>query len=278
VYQLAHRALVHDNLGPLKLSTFNINNVNRRLPVLLEWLEREEPDVVCLQELKATDQQFPIKALRGAGYSAVWHGQSSWNGVAILSRVGDPVLTRKALPGDEKDTQARYIEAAVQGVLVGCIYLPNGNPITGPKFVYKRTWFERLIAHAAALYASGHPVVLAGDYNVVPTDELDIYNPRSWKRNALLQKGPREQYKKLLAQGWVDSLRTQFPEEKVFTFWDYFREHWERDAGLRIDHILLNPQTAPMLRAAGVDKWVRGLEGASDHAPTWVELGPAKKR
>ena len=183
-----------------------------------------------------------------------------------------PVESRRGLPGNTDDVQSRYLEAAAHGVLVGCLYLPNGNPQPGPKFDYKLAWFERLIAHASMLYASGHPVVLAGDFNVVPTDELDIYNPKSWRKDALLQPESRECYRRLLSQGWVDALRALHPEEKIFTFWDYFRQHWPRDAGLRIDHLLLNAELAPRLKAAGVDRWVRGLEGASDHAPTWVEL------
>lgn len=256
----------------MKLATFNVNNVNSRLPNLLEWLERESPDVVCLQELKATDQQFPAKAIRDAGYHAIWKGERLWNGVAILSRSGAVVETRRVLPGQERDTHARYIEAAVDGIIVACIYLPNGNPIKGPKFKYKLAWFESLIAHAQALFDSGHPVALAGDFNVVPTDELDIYDPKSWKRDALLQPESRACWRRLLAQGWLDCLREEVGDEKVFTFWDYFRKHWERNAGLRIDHFLLSRELAPRLRAAGVDRWVRGQPHASDHAPTWIEL------
>jgi exodeoxyribonuclease-3 len=256
----------------LKIATFNVNGIRSRLANLLEWLERESPDVACLQELKARHEDFPLRELRAAGYESIWHGQMSWNGVAILSKGVKPIEVRRGLPGDESDTHSRYIEAAVQGVVVGCLYLPNGNPQPGPKFDYKLAWFERLIRHASGLHDSGHPVVLAGDYNVVPTDELDIYNPRSWRRDALLQPESRACWTRLLEQGWIDSLRVLHPGEKVFTFWDYFREHWPRNAGLRIDHLLLNPKLAPRLRKAGVDRWVRGLEGASDHAPTWVEL------
>jgi exodeoxyribonuclease-3 len=258
-------------MPPLKIATFNINNVVKRLPVLLRWLRETSPDVVCLQELKAADRDFPAAAIAELGYGARWVGQRSWNGVAILAKGMTPVETRRALPGDPADPQSRYIEAAVQGVLIGCLYLPNGNPQPGPKFQYKLSWFARLLAHARALFDSGHPVVLAGDYNVVPTD-FDIYDPRSWVKNALLRPEPRAQYQQLLAQGWVDALRATHPEQPIFTFWDYFRQHWERDAGLRIDHLLLNPQTAPALRAAGVDRWVRGLPEASDHAPAWVTL------
>jgi len=258
-------------MPPLKIATFNINNVVRRLPVLLRWLRETSPDVVCLQELKAADRDFPAAAIAELGYGARWVGQRSWNGVAILAKGMTPVETRRALPGDPADTQSRYIEAAVQGVLIGCLYLPNGNPQPGPKFQYKLSWFTRLLAHARALYDSGHPVVLAGDYNVVPTD-FDIYNPRSWVKNALLRPEPRAQYQQLLAQGWIDSLRATHPDQPIYTFWDYLRQHWERDAGMRLDHLLLNPQTGPALREAGVDRWVRGLPEASDHAPAWVTL------
>jgi exodeoxyribonuclease-3 len=256
----------------LKIATFNVNGIRSRLAPLLAWLGKEQPDIACLQELKAPDDAFPIDAIREAGYGALWHGQRSWNGVAILARGADPVESRRGLPGDPSDTHSRYLEAAAHGVIVGCLYLPNGNPQPGPKFEYKLQWFERSIRHAAKLYESGHPVVLAGDYNVVPTDELDIYNPKSWRKDALLQPETRECYERLLAQGWTDSLRALHPDERIYTFWDYFRKHWERDAGLRIDHLLLNAQLAPRLKAAGVDRWVRGLPGASDHAPTWIEL------
>ena len=255
----------------LKFATFNVNGVRSRLSNLLEWLAKESPDVVCLQELKAADAGFPRAELRAAGYGAIWRGQTSWNGVAILAKGADPIAIARELPGDPKDDQSRYLEAAAHGVHVVCLYLPNGNPQPGPKFAYKLSWFERLIAHAQALYASGQPVVLAGDFNVVPTD-FDIYNPRSWLKDALLQPESRECYQRLLKQGWLDSLRHQYPSERVYTFWDYFRRHWETDSGLRIDHLLLNPELAPRLRAAGVDKWVRGQSHASDHAPTWITL------
>ncbi len=251
----------------MKLATYNINGVNKRLANLLAWLADSQPDVVCLQELKAEDRAFPAGALRDAGYEAVWQGQKSWNGVAILARGTEPVLTRRALPGDDSDVQARYIEAAVRGVLVGCLYLPNGNPCPGPKFAYKLAWFERLIAHAAELHASGLPVILAGDYNVVPT-EFDIYSSRSWKRNALLQPQSRAAYARLVAQGWTDALRELHPQTPMFTFWDYFRDHYARDAGMRLDHILVSPALRVM--ASGVDRGVRGGEGASDHAPAWA--------
>ncbi|MFC4727318.1 exodeoxyribonuclease III [Coralloluteibacterium thermophilus] len=256
----------------LRVATFNINGIRSRLDILLRWLAEAAPDIVCLQELKAPDAAFPAEALRAAGYGALWHGQRSWNGVAILARGMAPLETRRGLPGDPDPAQSRYLEAAAHGVLVGCLYLPNGNPQPGPKFDYKLAWFERLIAHAQSLWDSGHPVVLAGDYNVVPTDALDIYDPRSWRKDALLQPQSRACFERLLAQGWTDALRTRFPEDKVFTFWDYFRQHWERDAGLRIDHLLLSADLAPRLRDAGVDRWVRALPGTSDHAPTWVDL------
>ena len=255
----------------MKIATFNVNGVKTRLPNLLQWLEREQPDVACLQELKALDEGFPQAALLAAGYHALWRGQRSWNGVAILARGIEPLAIRRELPGDPGDDHARYLEAAVDGVIVACLYLPNGNPQPGPKFDYKLAWFDRLIAHAATLQGSEHPVVIAGDYNVVPTD-FDIYNPRSWLKDALLQPQSRERYQRLLAQGWLDAIRHLHPDEAVFTFWDYFRKHWDRDAGLRIDHLLLNAKLAPCLVAAGVDRWVRGEPHASDHAPTWVEL------
>ena len=255
----------------IKLATFNVNGIRSHLPHLLQWLERESPDIVCLQELKAVDSGFPIGEIRKAGYGAVWHGQSSWNGVAILAKDADPIETQRGLPGDPSDEQSRYLEAAVQGIVVGCLYLPNGNPQPGPKFDYKLKWFERLIERAKSLYASGHPVVLAGDYNVVPTD-FDIYNPKSWLKDALLQPASRDRYRRLLDQGWVDAIRAKYPQDRIYTFWDYFRQHWAHDSGLRIDHLLLSAQLAPRLVDAGVDKWVRGLEKASDHAPAWVAL------
>jgi exodeoxyribonuclease-3 len=262
-------------IARMKIATFNVNGVKTRLPNLLQWLEREQPDVACLQELKALDGMFPHQALREAGYSSVWKGQRSWNGVAILARGTEPLEVRRELPGDPTDDHSRYLEAAVGGVLVACLYLPNGNPQPGPKFNYKLAWFERFIEHAAGLYDSGQPVVMAGDYNVVPTD-FDIYNPRSWLKDALLQPESRECYQRLLKQGWVDSIRHLHPDEAIFTFWDYFRKHWDRNAGLRIDHLLLNAALAPCLLEAGVDRWVRGQEHASDHAPAWVKLDLSK--
>lgn len=255
----------------MKIATFNVNGITARISRLLEWLARESPDVVCLQELKAPDAAFPARALREAGYEAVWQGQRSWNGVAILAKGAKPTETRRGLPGDPDDTHSRYIEAAVSGVIVGCLYLPNGNPQPGPKFDYKLAWFERLIEYAASLYASGHPVVLAGDFNVVPTD-FDIYDPKSWKKDALLQPETRDAYRRLLAQGWIDAIRSRHPDEAIYTFWDFFRNHWQRNAGLRIDHLLLSRVLAPRLIDANVDTWVRGQTGASDHAPAWVEI------
>jgi exodeoxyribonuclease-3 len=254
----------------MRIATFNVNDINRRLPNLLQWLQEATPDVVCLQELKTADAGFPAPAIRELGYGAVWRGQRSWNGVAILAKGRDPILVRDELPGDPADRQSRYLEAAVGGMLIGCLYLPNGNPQPGPKFDYKLAWFERFNKHAATL-REGFPAVLAGDYNVVPTD-FDIYDTKSWKKDALLQPESRAAYQRLLAQGWVDALRERHPDEQIFTFWDYFRQHWQRNAGLRIDHILLNAELAPRLVDAGVDRWVRGSEGASDHAPVWITL------
>jgi len=255
----------------VKLATYNVNGIASRLPNLLQWLERESPDVVCLQELKATDFAFPSVPLKEAGYESIWHGERAWNGVAILARGVKPIEVRRGLPGDAKDTQSRYLEAAVDGILVACLYLPNGNPQPGPKFDYKLAWLDRLYQHAQSLIDSGHPVALAGDFNVVPTD-FDIYDPKHWRKDALLQPRSREAYSKLLAQGWTDALRSKHPEEAVFTFWDYFRNHWTRNAGLRIDHVLLSPDLAKRLVHAEVDRWVRGEPHASDHAPVWVEL------
>jgi exodeoxyribonuclease III len=255
----------------MKIATYNVNGVRSRLPNLLAWLQRESPDIVCLQELKASDDAFPSLAIRSAGYGAVWHGQKSWNGVAILARDTNPVETRRGLPEGAGDSHSRYLEATVNGIRIGCLYLPNGNPQPGPKFDYKLAWFERLLRHAATLCTAGEPVVLAGDFNVVPTD-FDIYDPRSWAKDALLQPESRACYQRLLAQGWTDALRARFPNERVYTFWDYFRQHWEKNSGMRIDHLLLNPPLHSRLADAGVDRWVRGESGASDHAPTWVRL------
>lgn len=255
----------------MRIATYNINGIRSRLPNLLDWLAREAPDIVCLQELKAESSAFPVKELDQAGYKAVWHGQKAWNGVAILGRDAEPLEIRRALPEDPDPAQSRYLEAAVQGLVIGCLYLPNGNPQPGPKFTYKLAWMERLRSHAQALLDTGHPVVLAGDFNVIPTD-FDIYSTRSWKKDALLQPETRAQFQALLAQGWTDSLRYLYPEQRIFTFWDYFRHHWESDSGLRIDHLLLSPDLVPRLCDVGVDRWVRGEPKASDHAPTWIEL------
>jgi exodeoxyribonuclease-3 len=255
----------------MKIATFNINNVVRRLPNLLDWLRSSEPDVVCLQELKTIDGSFPEAALANAGYGAVWRGQRSWNGVAILARGRKPILVRDELPGDATDRQSRYIEAAVGGVLVACIYLPNGNPQPGPKFDYKLAWFERLIAHARELRAADVPAVLAGDCNVVPTD-LDIYPTKSWANDALLQPESRAAFRRLLDQGWTDAIRALHPVDPMYTFWDYKRQRWERNAGLRLDFLLLAPTLVSRLADAGVERAVRGEVGASDHAPAWIVL------
>ncbi len=255
----------------MKIATFNINNVNARLGPLTAWLQAEAPDVVCLQELKAEQDAFPQGPLAELGYEAVWRGQRTWNGVAILARGMTPIVTRTALPGDPDKTQARYIEAAVNGVLIGCLYLPNGNPHPGPKFDYKLAWFERLNAHAATLLASGAPVVLAGDYNVVPT-EADLYSNHSYGDNALLAPQSRAAFLRLLDQGWTDALRAVHPDGSLWTFWSYLRHRWPNDKGLRIDHLLLSPGLCDQLADAGVDRWARGLEGASDHAPAWIVL------
>jgi exodeoxyribonuclease-3 len=262
----------------VKIATFNINNVNRRLPNLLAWLRSAAPDIACLQELKCTDAEFPADAIRKAGYHSVWRGQKTWNGVAILSRGAEPVVTQTALPGDASDAQSRYIEAAIGGLLVGCIYLPNGNPQPGPKFAYKLAWFKRLRAHARKLLRADVPVILAGDYNVAPT-EIDIYPTKSWDNDALIQPESRAAYATLVKQGWTDSLRTLHPDERIYTFWHYMRHRWERDAGLRLDHLLLSPNLSARLKAAGVDRTVRGKPSASDHAPVWIELSqPSRKK
>lgn len=261
----------HRLTSNMKIATFNINGIRSRLHALLKWLAREQPHVVCLQELKCADAAFPASALRDAGYGAIWHGQKAWNGVAILARGVDPIETRRGLPGNPADKDSRYLEAAVGGVLVVCLYLPNGNPQPGPKFDYKLQWFERLITHGKALQAAGHPVVLAGDYNVVPTDE-DIYNPASWRKNALLQPESRACFERMLKQGWTDALRDVFQDERVYTFWDYFRQHWQKNAGLRLDHLLLSGALKGRLEEAGVDAWVRNEPHASDHAPAWIRL------
>ena len=253
------------------IATFNVNGITSRLPALLQWLEEKQPDVACLQELKAPQEKFPEKAINAAGYQAIWLGQKSWNGVAILTRGQAPQEVRRGLPGDPEDEQSRYIEAAVDGVLVACLYLPNGNPYPGPKFDYKLAWMERFITHAAGLMDTGAKVVLAGDFNVIPT-ELDAYKAERWVNDALFRAETREAFERLMAQGWCDSLRSTHPDERIYTFWDYFRNAYGRDAGLRIDHLLLSPALAPSLKAAGVDRNVRGREKPSDHGPTWIEL------
>ncbi|WP_165227400.1 exodeoxyribonuclease III [Aquisphaera insulae] len=258
----------------MKIATYNVNGMGARLPLLLEWLAQSTPDVACLQELKAPDDRFPADALREVGYQAVWHGQKSWNGVAILARDEEPRETRRGLPGDPDDSHSRYIEAVVRGVTIGCLYLPNGNPAPGPKFDYKLGWFRRLNEHAAGLLAAGGPVVLAGDFNVIPT-EHDAYKPERWVHDALYLPETRAAYHALLAQGWTDSLRALHPEAKIYTYWDYFRSAFTRNAGIRIDHLLVSPALAPGLKAAGVDRDIRAREKTSDHAPTWIEVESA---
>jgi len=255
----------------MKIATFNINNVVRRLPNLVRWLRLAQPDVVCLQELKCEHGKFPAGPLRDLGYEAIWKGQRTWNGVAILARGTAPVLTADILPGDPTDTQSRYMEAAVNGVLIACLYLPNGNPQPGPKFDYKLAWFERLIARAGSIRKANVPAVLAGDFNVVPTD-FDIYPTQSWNDDALLQPEPRDALRRLVKQGWTDAIRKLHPRDPKFSFWHYKRNRWARDAGLRLDLLLLSPKAARGLVAGDVDRWVRGEDDASDHAPVWIEL------
>ena len=261
----------------MKIATYNVNGVNGRLPMLLGWLEASRPDIVCLQELKAPDEKFPERAIRDLGYDAVWHGQKSWNGVAILSRVGEVCETRRGLPGDPDDSHSRYLEAAVGGILIGGLYLPNGNPRPGPKFDYKLRWFERLIAHAEGLLASKLPVLLMGDFNVMPTTR-DVYKPERWLDDALFAPEVRAAWFRLVEQGWLDALRHVHPDETIYTFWDYFRNAFARDAGLRIDHFLLSPPLAKRLVDAQVDREVRGWEKTSDHSPVWIELADKPKR
>ncbi len=256
----------------MKIATYNVNSVNAHLPVILRWLSETTPDIVCLQELKAPQENFPLQAIQGAGYNAIWHGQKSWNGVAILARNAQPEEIRRVLPGDPEDTHSRYIEATVNGIIVGCLYLPNGNPAPSPKFDYKLSWLERFTVHAAGLYKSDKPVVLCGDYNVIPT-EIDVYKPERWVNDALFRPETRAAFKTLLDQGWTDALRKLHPDEIIYTYWDFFRKAYERNAGLRIDHFLLNPALSSRLLAAGVDRNVRGWEKTSDHAPVWIELG-----
>lgn len=254
----------------MKIATFNVNNINKRLPNLLSWLRTAKPDVACLQELKAAQNEFPEAEIGKAGYRSVWVGQKSWNGVAILSRK-EPVVTRRSLPGDANDKQGRYIEAAVGGVVIGCLYAPNGNPQPGPKFDYKLAWMKRLNRHARTLLKSGAPVVLAGDFNVAPTP-LDIYPTTSWDKDALVQPQSRKAFAALLKQGWIDSIRSLHPDARVYTFWTYWRNRYERDDGLRLDHLLLSPTLQDRLKRAGIDRAIRGKAEASDHAPAWIVL------
>ena len=255
----------------MRIATYNVNGVNGRLPVLIRWLNETKPDVVCLQELKAPDEKFPLQAINDAGYAAIWHGQKSWNGVAILSRNGEIQELRKGLPGDPDDTHSRYIEAMVGGVVIGCLYLPNGNPAPGPKLDYKLQWFDRLTAHAGGLLKHGLPVVLCGDYNVMPTEQ-DVYKPERWLDDALFRPEVRAAFHQLIDQGWTDAIRKLYPTETIYTFFDYFRNAYQRNAGLRIDHFLLNPQVSERLTAAGVDHNVRGWEKSSDHCPVWIGI------
>lgn len=255
----------------MKIATYNINGINGRLANLLRWLAEERPDVVCLQELKSVDAKFPESSLLGLGYHAIWHGQQSWNGVAILSRYGEIKETRRGLPGDDDDLHSRYIEAFINGIVIGCLYLPNGNPFPGPKFDYKLSWIKRLTKHADKLQSFNLPVALIGDYNIMPT-ELDTYKPQKYVENALFRPEARKLYQNLIKKGWTDAIRELYPDEAIYTFWDYLRNAYGRNAGLRLDHFLLNNDLAKRLSAAGVDKHVRGWEHSSDHAPVWIEL------
>lgn len=255
----------------MRIATYNVNGVNGRLPILLRWLNETTPDIVCLQELKAPQEKFPLQAITDAGYQAIWHGQKSWNGVAILTRNAEIKEIRRTLPGDDEDLHSRYIEAEVNGIIIGGLYLPNGNPAPGPKFDYKLQWFERLATHAAGLLQQDKPAILTGDYNVMPT-EIDVYKPERWVNDALFRPETRAAFQKLLKQGWTDALRHLYPNETIYTFWDYFRNAYKRNAGLRIDHFLLSPQLVGRLKKAGVDRHVRAWEKSSDHAPVWIEL------
>ncbi len=255
----------------VRIVSYNVNGIKARLPRLIEYLTEEQPDVVCLQELKASDDTFPEADIRAAGYGAIWHGQKGFNGVAVLARGSDPIERQRGLAGEPEDEHSRYLEAEVDGVVIASIYLPNGNPLPGPKFDYKLRWIDRLRGRAAELLAEERAVVLAGDYNVIPNDD-DVYSVRAMQSDALMQPESRAGYRALLAQGWTDSLRTRFPKGGVWTFWDYQAGAWQRDAGFRIDHLLLSPIAADRFADAGVDKSHRGREKASDHAPTWVRL------
>ncbi len=255
----------------MRIATYNVNSINARLPVFLRWLAETQPDIVCLQELKAPQEKFPVADIQQAGYNAIWVGQKSWNGVAILARGMQIEETLRTLPGDAEDVNSRYIEAVINGVTVGCLYLPNGNPAPGPKFDYKLAWLNRLIKHANTLLNTGKPVVLVGDYNIIPTAN-DVYNAAGWADDALYRPEVRQAYHTLLEQGWTDAIRKLYPTETVYTFWDYFRNAYGRNAGLRIDHFLLSPPLAAKLKTAGVDKAVRGWEKTSDHAPVWIDV------
>jgi len=255
----------------MKIATYNVNGINGRLNVLLRWLDEAAPDIVCLQELKAPQDNFPIKAINDAGYNAVWHGQKQWNGVAILARNMKIEEITRTLPGDDEDVQSRYIEALIDGIVIACLYLPNGNPVPGPKFEYKLKWFDRLAERAAILLSLKVPVLLIGDYNVMPT-ELDVYKPEKWINDALFKPEIRKAFAAIVSQGWTDAIRTLYPDEKIYTFWDYFRNAYLRNAGLRIDHFLLSPQIASALHSGGVDRHVRGWEKTSDHAPVWIQI------
>ena len=256
----------------MKIATYNINGIRARLPRLLEWLERERPDVACLQELKCADESLPVLDIEGAGYRALWHGQKGFNGVAILVRGMTPQLRRIGLPDDPDDLHSRYIEAEVDGIVIASLYLPNGNPVGTEKFEYKLRWMERLRVHAATLLAEERPVVLAGDWNVVVEDR-DVFSVAAMAGDALMQPETRAAWRRILHQGWTDALRMLHPkDDRLYTFWDYTAGCWQRDAGFRIDHLLLSPQVADRLTAAGVDRWARGEEKASDHAPTWIRI------
>jgi exodeoxyribonuclease-3 len=256
----------------VKIASYNLNGIRARLPRLVEWLDREKPEIVCLQELKCADESLPIGDIEAAGYGAVWHGQKGLNGVAVLAREDTPKLRRMGLPGDPDDTHSRYIEAEVGDLVVASIYLPNGNPVGTEKFDYKIRWFERLADRAEELLAEERPVVLAGDWNVVPEDR-DVFSVRATQHDAVMQPEARDVWRLMVNSGWTDSLRAFHPDEpKLYTFWDYTAGCWQRDLGFRLDHLLCSPEAADRLRGAGVDRWARGEEKASDHAPTWIEI------